>query len=73
LLKRLALNISILITLPVLNNNYPSTPFMPVGWNTKNIEDGFHSSLTFHCSKKKCCKKYKKPGKKRCKKCPDKN
>jgi ferric iron reductase protein FhuF len=23
------------------------------------------------CNKKKCCKKYKKPGKKRCKDCPD--
>jgi len=25
------------------------------------------------CGKKKCCKKYKEKGKKRCKKCPEKN
>jgi len=24
----------------------------------------------FECSHKKCCKKYKKPGKKQCKSCP---
>lgn len=28
--------------------------------------------LGYSCSKKKCCKRYKK-GKKRCKKCPEKN
>ena len=32
-----------------------------------------HHRLILHCNKKKCCKKYKKPGKKRCKKCPEKS
>jgi hypothetical protein len=29
--------------------------------------------LTIFCGKKDCCRKYKKKGKKRCKKCPDVN
>jgi ferric iron reductase protein FhuF len=31
-----------------------------------------HNHLQIWC-KKKCCKKYKEKGKKRCKKCPEKN
>lgn len=31
-----------------------------------------HTEMTVWC-KKKCCKKYKEKGKKRCKKCPEKN
>jgi hypothetical protein len=30
------------------------------------------AAIPFWC-KKKCCKKYKEKGKKRCKKCPEKN
>ncbi len=34
---------------------------------------GQENNLIFiQCSKKKCCKKYKKPGKKKCKHCPKK-
>jgi hypothetical protein len=31
------------------------------------------NAITFFCGKKECCRKYKKRGKKRCKKCPDLN
>jgi hypothetical protein len=34
--------------------------FIPLQWQT----------VVFQCKKKDCCRKYKKPGKKRCKKCP---
>lgn len=33
---------------------------------------GMNTEMPF-CCKKKCCKKYKEKGKKRCKKCPEKN
>jgi ferric iron reductase protein FhuF len=49
---------------------------IPAGSNTYiPIHDLIHnwSGLNYFCSKKKCCKKYKEKGKKRCKKCPDRN
>ena len=35
-------------------------------------DDGEEHMAMMICFKKKCCKKYKKPGKKRCKNCPKK-
>ena len=42
--------------------------FIPI-----QFTDNFVFGLNYSCGKKHCCKKYKKPGKKRCKKCPDRN
>lgn len=49
-------------------------PFSPVGDKRKEqiTEGGFGTEAGFTACQmgKKCCKKYKKPGKKRCKSCP---
>jgi hypothetical protein len=51
-------NTSAFIQLPIVEL---STPFLL-----------WESDMSIWC-KKKCCKKYKEKGKKRCKKCPEKN
>jgi len=50
------------------------TPIFPIKPNTDFVPKlGSIPTIVWECGSKKCCKKYRKAEKKRCKKCPKVN